>query len=430
MERFVYSQLVEWKNGKRRKPLVLCGARQVGKTWLMQNFGKNEYEKVVYLNFDNAPAARNMFAEDYNIQRILTTLQALTGVRVTPGDTLVIFDEIQEAPRGLGALKYFCEDAPQYHVVAAGSLLGLALHEGTSFPVGKVDMVDVYPLSFGEFLLARGHGDMVQNIEQQKWNVVNALQEQLVQELRLYYYVGGMPGVVSAYLQDGDLDEVRRLQSAIIRAYREDASKHAPAKDKVRINMVLDSLPSQLAKENKKFIYGVMKKGARAADYETAIQWLIDCGIVYKVPRCRQASIPLKFYEDLSAFKLYLLDCGLLGCMSRVPASKMIVDNSVLTEFKGAFTEEFVAQQLKPQGFPIYYWNSDTADSEVDFVIQTNDKVVPIEVKAEDNVRSKSLRAFINRYPDLKGLRYSMQGYRDQEWMENRPLATAFSLGE
>lgn len=427
MKRKVYTELLKWKENSNRKPLILRGARQVGKTWIMKEFARNEYRNFIYVNCDNEPRVAHLFENDYDIKRILLILQAISGIKAVPGETLIILDEIQEVKRGLGALKYFCEDAPEYHVMVAGSLLGIALHPGTSFPVGKVDMIDLYPMDFGEFLEAQGNGQWKALLESHDWELISTMRTKFIELLRQYYYVGGMPGVVSSYIKQQDLQEVRRLQQDILTAYREDISKHAPSNEVVRINMVMNSIPSQLARENKKFIYGAMRKGARAADFEQAIQWLIDCGIVYKIPRASTSKLPLKFYEDLSAFKLFLLDCGLLACMSEVPADQMLIGNNVFEEFKGAFTEEFVLQQLIscPDTF-IYYWSSERSDGEIDFLLQHGSNIIPVEVKAEENVRARSLRQFVQDNPELKGVRFSMSDYRDQGWMENIPLYAAF----
>lgn len=423
MKRKVYTELLEWKNREGRKPLILRGARQVGKTWIMKEFGRNEYRNVIYVNCDNEPRISHLFENDYDIKRVLLALQAISGIKAVPGETLIILDEIQEVNRGLGVLKYFCEDAPEYHVMVAGSLLGIALHQGTSFPVGKVDMVDMYPMDFGEFLDALGHGQWKDMLKSKDWQLIASMRSKFIEFLRLYYYVGGMPGVVNSFIEHNDLQEVRRLQQTILRAYQEDVSKHAPAAEVVRINMVMNSIPSQLAKENKKFVYGAIKKGARATEFELAIQWLIDCGIIYKISRVRTPKLPLKFYEDMSAFKLFMLDCGLLACMSEVPADQMLIGDNVFQEFKGAFTEEFVLQQMiSHRDIHIYYWSSDKADSEVDFLLQHGSRIIPVEVKAEENLRARSLRQFVTNNPELKGIRFSMSDYREQEWMENVPL--------
>ncbi len=422
MERKIYSQLLEWKNGKDRKPLMLLGARQVGKTWIMRHFGEREYEKVLYVNCDDEPRVRQLFDLDYDIERILTVLQAITGTRATPADTLIILDEIQEVPRGLHSLKYFCEKASEYHVMVAGSLLGVTLGKGESFPVGKVDMLYMYPMDYMEFLVATGHEGWADLLRSRDWALVDAMLPKLVDLLRQYYFVGGMPGVVSSYIQNGDLQQVRTLQREILDAYGRDISKHTSATESVRIRQVLASLPVQLARENKKFVYGAVRKGSRANDFELAIQWLVDAGIVHKVNRIKEPRVPVKFYEDFDAFKLFLLDCGLLACMADAPADQMLIGDNVFTEFKGAFTEQYVMQQLLSMGFTPYYWSNARTPSEIDFIIQYGSRVIPIEVKAEVNVRARSLAQFIKDNPGLKGLRISMRGYADQQWMENIPL--------
>lgn len=427
MKRKVYKQLIEWKNSKDRMPLILLGARQVGKTWIMQNFGKQEYEKVAYVNCDDEPEMQQLFAADYDIDRILLTLQAITGTKITPGDTLVILDEIQETPRGLHSLKYFQEKAPDYHIMVAGSLPGVTLGRGESFPVGKVDMLSMYPMDFEEFLTATGNESYVELLQTKEWTLTDVLLPKLTELLRQYYYVGGMPGVVAKYIANADLAQVRKLQQAILEAYRRDISKHTTTAESTRIRQVLDSLPMQLVKENKKFIYGAIRKGARAKDFETALQWLLDAGIVYKVNRIKEPRMPLKFYEEADAFKLFLLDCGLLACMADAPANQMLIGDNVFAEFKGAFTEQYVLQQLKAAQLSPYYWSNAKTPAEIDFVLQHAGRIIPVEVKAEKNVRSRSLAQFIKEHSELKGARFSMQGYTDQGWMENIPLVALSS---
>ena len=423
MKRKIYKRMLDWKSSSDRKPLILRGARQVGKTWLMKEFGKNEYTNMIYANFDLDERLRGLFDADYDIHRILTVLQALTGVVPQPHKTLIILDEIQEVNRGLGVLKYFCENAPEYHVMVAGSLLGIALHPGTSFPVGKVDMIDVYPMDYEEFLWATGNEPLANILHNPDWQLMSALKTKYIDLLRQYYYVGGMPEVVACYANENNLHKVRQKQLDILTAYTNDVSKHAPKQEVQRILMVLNSIPSQLAKENKKFIYGMLKKGARAADYELAIQWLIDCGILLKVPRVKKAGMPLKFYEDLSSFKLFFLDLGLLAALSEAPAELMLVGNTAFEEFKGMFTEQYVLQQMVAKGdLHIYYWSSERSDGELDFIIQKGVGIIPIEVKAEENVKAKSLHYFVMANPGIKGIRLSMSDYRDQSWMENIPL--------
>ena len=422
MKRQIYNELRVWKNRKDRKPLVILGARQVGKTWIMRHFGKQEYENVAYINCDDESRVKDMFMPDYDMERILLSIQVITGVKVVPGKTLVILDEIQEVERGLHSLKYFYEKIPECHVMVAGSLLGITLRKGESFPVGKVDILNMYPMNFPEFLVATGNQELNGIICSREWKVIDLMKDKLENLLRQYHFVGGMPNVVSKYVENGDVYEVRREQEAIMDAYRRDISKHTTEREAIRIGQVLDSLPSQLAKENKKFIYGAVRKGARAADFELAIQWLVDAGIVHRVPRISEARMPLKFYASPDAFKMFLLDCGLLGCMTDTTAADMLIDNKVFTEFKGAFAEQFVAQELVSMGVKPYYWSNDRTPAEIDFVIQHNGKVVPIEVKASTNVRSKSLAQFIKDNGGLKGLRLSLCQYIDQEWMENVPL--------
>lgn len=424
MYRKIVEKLKLWKADPQRKPLVLLGARQVGKTWIMRHFGELEYENVAYINCDEEPLAKDLFLPDYNIPRILLAIQAITGIRVEPGKTLIILDELQEVSRGLHSLKYFQENAPEYHLMAAGSLLGITIGKGESFPVGKVNFLQMYPLDFEEFLLAMGENSLRDLFHQHDWNLLNVLRTKYIDLLRQYYFVGGMPEVVYDYANNHDLHQVRIRQNEIISAYRRDISKHTSPAESMRIGQVLQSLPSQLAKENKKFVYNVIKKGARATEFELAIQWLIDAGIVYKVCRVKELLMPVKFYEDLGAFKLFMLDCGLLACMSGAPASQMLIGDNVFKEFKGAFTEQFVLQQLMSMDFSAYYWSNDSTPAEIDFVVQTEKRVIPIEVKAEENVRAKSMSEYIKANPqyELKGLRISMKGYQDQGWMENIPL--------
>lgn len=424
MERKIIKQLKLWKDNPDRKPLILLGARQVGKTWVMKHFGQTEFENVAYINCDVEPLAKELFEADYNIPRILLTLKAITGTNIEAGKTLIILDELQEVERGLHSLKYFQENAPEYHVMAAGSLLGITLGKGQSFPVGKVNTMHLYPMDFEEFLMAAGETDLCNLLHQPDWEILKILSSKYIYLLRQYYYVGGMPEVVDSFFQHQNLQEVRDKQSEILDAYRRDISKHTTPTESMRIGQVLQSLPSQLAKENKKFIYNVLKKGARATEYELAIQWLMDAGLVHKVSRVKELQMPVKFYEDLSAFKLFLLDCGLLGCMVEASASQMLIGDNIFKEFKGAFTEQFVLQQLVAQGLSPYYWSSDKTPAEIDFVVQTERRIIPIEVKAEDNVRAKSMSEYIKNHPEyqLKGLRISMMGYQDQDWMENIPL--------
>ena len=422
MYRELYEQLLKWKNGTHRKPLIINGARQVGKTYLLKEFGKTEYEKVSYVSLDRNEKAREVFERGGQTDRLFTALSAITGVDITAGDTLLILDEIQDCPRALQALKYFCEDAPEIHVAVAGSLLGVSLHEGVSFPVGKVDELRLYPMDFQEFLIAVGKQRLADILTDGDWEMANMLFTEYTDLLRLYYYVGGMPAAVLAYIEGNGLNAVRCVQRQILADYRRDFSKHAPVNEVPRINMVWDSIPSQLARENKKFTYGTLKKGARAAEYEKALQWLQDAGIVYRVKRVSKLQMPLKFYEEQSAFKLFMLDVGLFGAMTDTSAGSMIVDNKVFTEYKGAFSELFVYTQLCTCNIPIYYHSIDKSTIEIDFLLQCNDRIIPVEVKAGVNVKSKSMKTVISNNPQLKGMRFSMLPYIDQQWMENVPL--------
>lgn len=388
----------------------------------MKEFGAREYSEVVYINCDDNNDMQNMFV-DYDVDRIIRSLSAISGVSIKPSTTLLILDEIQEVERGLASLKYFCEKASEYHVAVAGSLLGITLHEGTSFPVGKVDMLYMYPMDFEEFLLAMGKEQLVELLRSNSWAALTPLRGMLTELLRQYYFVGGMPEAVKTYVERGDIWEVRSIHSKIIDAYRNDMSKHVPKQQVQRINMVWNSIPSQLARDNKKFIYGALRKGARANDFEIAIQWLVDSGLVHKVHRISKPVVPLKFYEDMASFKLFLLDCGLLGALSETPPEQILIGDNVFEEYKGAFTENYVLQQLKslPRTF-VYYYSNDNSTLEIDFVVQHEAHVIPIEVKAEENLRAKSLRQFVTDNSGLHGVRFSMSDYREQDWLTNVPL--------
>lgn len=422
MKRNVFEKLLEWKQKKNRKPLILNGARQVGKTYILRAFGEECYEKVAYINCDKNELLQKIFEQDYDIQRILLSLSALVHFNIEPENTLIIFDEIQESPVILNSLKYFCEEAPQYHVAVAGSLLGISLHNGMSFPVGKVDMIKMYPMTFDEFLLATGQTSLVEVLKQGDFSVIDALGLRFIDSLRQYYFVGGMPAAVRLFAETKDLVEVRNIQKQILFDYQRDFSKHAPSQKVPRINMVWETIPAQLAKENKKFIFGALKKGVRASEFEMAIQWLKDAGLIYQVNRVTAPTMPLKFYAEMSVFKLFILDIGLMGAMVDTPAESILVADTLFKEYKGAFTELFVLTQLMPLQIPIYYFSSNDSRVEIDFIVQHGATITPIEVKAEENVHAKSLRTFINKHPELRGLRLSMKPYQDQEWMENKPL--------
>lgn len=428
MKRTAIKDLYQWKESNNRKPLIMLGARQVGKTWLMQEFAKEAYSKSAYVNFEDNEMLKDLFAHDFDITRIVNSIQWSTGVSIDE-NTLIILDEIQEARRGITALKYFAEKAPQYHVIAAGSLLGISMHQNDSFPVGKVDFMHLYPLSFFEFMDAIGESSMTELLISKDWPMITMFRNKFEERLRQYYFVGGMPEAVNSFVKEGDLLKVRNIQKAIIESYERDFSKHAPAIEVPRIRMVWKSIPAQLAKENKKFIYGVVKEGARAKDFELAIEWLKDAGLIHKVNRCKKAQIPLTAYEDFSAFKLFMSDIGLMGAMSNIPTQSLLEGNVLFPDFKGALTEQYVMQQLKENSsLSIYYWSADNSRGEIDFLLQNEDKIIPIEVKAKENLQAKSLRVFVERNPGLKGVRLSMSPYRDQDWLTNYPLYSILAI--
>jgi predicted AAA+ superfamily ATPase len=421
MNRLLFQDLVNWKNSKIRKPLIIQGARQVGKTWLMKEFGKQEFEQVVYLNFESSSRLSQLFAVDFNIERIITIVEIETNQKIIAETTLLIFDEIQEVEKGLTALKYFQEQAPQYYIIAAGSLLGVSLQKNNSFPVGKVDFLKLYPLSFMEFIGNIGEQRLAEQIQNKNWDVIHIFHEKLVELLRLYYFIGGMPEVVSNYLENKDLIAVRSLQQKIIIGYENDFAKYAPNEIVPKIKLVWNSLISQLAKENRKFIYGQIKKGARAKDFEMAINWLVDAGLVLKVNRIEKPIMPLNAYADFDAFKLFLIDIGLLNAIGNLDQKILLEKNSILTEYKGALTEQFVCQQLKIKT-DIYYWVAPNATAEIDFIVQYQNEIIPIEVKAEENLKSKSLKVFVDKFDNKNAIRTSMNQFRKEIWLTNYPL--------
>lgn len=423
MKRLVFEQLKVWKDSEGRKPLVLNGARQVGKTWLLHEFARTQYEKEAYINCRKNEIAQQIFSTDFDVERILRALRALSGVDITPNDTLIILDEIQEIPEALESLKYFRENAPMYHIAVAGSLLGISLHEGTSYPVGQVNEINIFPMNFEEFLLAKGEEELFRLLTECDYQTINAVHDKYVELLRQYYYVGGMPEAVKEYVTSGALKEVRRIQKEILNGYERDFSKHAPKEIVPRIRMVWNSIPSQLFKENKKFFYGALRKGARAADFELAIKWLEDAGEVQRVSRCKKVALPLSIYEDLSAFKLYLVDVGLLGAMVDTEPIQVLINNNFFSEYKGGMTEQFILQQMKSHGIsPIFYHNTDDSRLELDFVIQYKSEVLPIEVKAEGNVRANSLTRMLKENANMKAARLSMLPYKPQGQLTNYPL--------
>ena len=424
MYRTAIEKMKQWKEGKFRKPLIIEGARQVGKTWLMKEFGKEFYRKTVYINFDDNRIIRELFTSTQDTDKIIMGLEIYADTTISPEDTLIIFDEIQEVPAALKSLKYFCENAPQYPIICAGSLLGIALHNGTSFPVGKVDFLRLYPLSFEEFLLGTGNERLYHLLQSRNYELINSFSEQFIYLLRQYYFIGGMPEAVLCFAESKNFDEVREVQTRILKAYEQDFSKHAPSDIIPKIRMVWNSIPSQLSKENKKFIYGVVREGGRAKDFETAIMWLCDCGLVHKVSRITIPNLPLKAYEDLKAFKLFLLDVGLLGCMSGIGKSVLLEGNDMFKEFKGALTEQYVLQQLKATtNYGIYYYTNDRNSCEIDFLLDDGEKVIPLEVKAEENLKAKSLKTYREKFKPELSIRASMANYREEDdGLVNVPL--------
>lgn len=429
MKRTLFDRLMIWNSSVDRKPLVIRGARQVGKTWLMKEFGRQAYEHIAYVNFESDPSLKGLFQQDYNISRLLSALQIATEQPIHPGKTLIILDEIQEGQGAITALKYFQEDAPEYHVISAGSLLGVALGNETSFPVGKVEFLDLYPLNFHEFLLAHNEQSLADLITHHDWPLITTFKDRFIERLRQYYFVGGMPEVVDAFVQRGDFQEVRQIQRNILLGYEQDFSKHVPSNVIPRIRMLWNTIPAQLAKENKKFIYGLIKAGARAKEYEIALAWLVDCGLTHKIHNVTKPAVPLKAYESLNAFKLYMLDVGLLSAMVQIEPKSLIEGGKIFDKFKGALTEQFVAQQLLTNSKDaLYYWSADNARAEIDFLVQENDEVIPIEVKAAENLQSKSLRVYCDKYAPNTAVRTSLSDYRQESWMINIPLYAISSL--
>lgn len=423
MYRIAIEKLKRWKESKNRKPLIIEGARQVGKTWLMKEFGKLYYSDTVYINFDSNSTMKELFDSDLNVERIILGLELYTGKKIDFNNTLLIFDEIQEVPKALSSLKYFCENAPEYHIVCAGSLLGIALHQGTSFPVGKVDFLKLYPLSFKEFLIATGNERFADLLDKQDHQMITSFKQKYIDALKTYYFVGGMPEVVQNFVLNKDYNEVRSIQKRIFLAYEQDFSKHAPNEIVPKIRMLWNNIPSQLVKENKKFIYGLVREGARAKDYETAIMWLSDCGLVHKVSRINAPNNPLKVYEDLKSFKLFVVDIGLLSCMVGLHQQVLLEKNDLFVEFKGALTEQYVCQQLKTiEDLGIYYYTNDRGSCEIDFIIDTGKQIIPVEVKAEINLKAKSLKTYQEKFTPKLSIRTAMTDFKKEETLINLPL--------
>ena len=423
MYRAAIEELKSWKRRQNRKPLILRGARQVGKTWLMREFGRACYKEAVYVNFDNNRQMESLFSSGMNTERLVEGLELYAGHRINPDETLLIFDEVQEAPAALTSLKYFCEDAPQYQIICAGSMLGVALHPGTSFPVGKTEFLDLGPLSFSEFLRAADRERFAEVLANDDYELANTFSQEYTELLKKYYYIGGMPEVVQSFTTNGDYGVAREIQQRIVSAYEQDFSKHAPSETVPRIRMLWESVPPQLARENKKFIYGQIREGARARDYELALLWLTDCGLVHKVHRAAAPRIPLKAYEDIKAFKLYMLDVGLLSCMARLSAQTLLTGSELFTEFKGALTEQYVLQQMKTlKNVHPYYWTNDRGSAEIDFLLESGGEIIPVEVKAETNLRAKSLKSYREKFQPRRAVRVSMAHYSEESGLLNLPL--------
>ena len=420
MQRSIYKSLLDWKAKSNRKPLILFGARQTGKTWILKEFGKKEYKNVAYINCDNNSVLSDSFF-DYDTQRLLRVFAVLSGEKIDKQDTLIILDEIQEIPLALTSLKYFAENEPEYHIAVAGSLLGISVHKGSGYPVGKVDELNLYPMTFEEFLIANGKADLLDILKKHDWMIDSNLDQLFIEQLRQYYFTGGMPEAVEYYVNTNDPIETRNIQKRILNDYDHDFSKHVPARVLLKVRSVYNSIPAQIAKENKKFIYGMIRKGARAKDYEDAIEWLKDAGLIYKVNRLRKIEAPLKYYENSSDFKLFVSDLGLLGAMSDTPVNQILTGKNIFTEYKGSFSEQYVVQEIITSSIEPFYYSNENSTLEIDFVVQ-KENVYPIEVKAEENLKSRSLRTVVDNNKELKGWRFSMSGYRDQEWMVNVPL--------
>ncbi|MFN6019641.1 MAG: ATP-binding protein [Bacteroidota bacterium] len=429
MERELLKSLFQWKNRADRKPLIIRGARQVGKTWLLKEFGKTYYKNIAYINFETAKSLHSIFESGFEVDKLIMALKIETDTEIIAGETLIILDEIQECEAALTSLKYFHENANQYHIAAAGSLLGVSLHKNRSFPVGKVDFLDLHPLHFLEFLEAMNELPLLDLLQRKNWDLITGFKAKYIHLLKQYYYVGGMPEAVLTFINQKDFKKVREKQLGILAAYEQDFSKYAPHDIVPRIRLVWQSLPSQLAKENRKFIYGNLKNGARAREFELAIEWLTDAGLVHKVSRCNKPAMPLIAYAALSDFKLYLLDVGLLAAMGNIDIQTFITEQSLFEEFKGALAEQYVLQQFKSlKQLPIYYWTAERATAEVDFLIQYQHRIIPVEVKAAENLKAKSLKVYHQKFNPEISIRTSLADYRKEDWLINLPLyaCTAF----
>lgn len=422
MQRDAYRKLLEWKKQPVRKPLIIQGARQVGKTWLMKEFGHNEFRQTAYFNFESTRELHDIFRRGYDPGKILSALNILAGFVINPAETLIIFDEIQACPEAITSLKYFQEEGADYYIFGAGSLLGVSIHQGVSFPVGKVDFMTLHPLNFHEFLLAMGEKELLHTLQANDTQLIDLFASRYTELLKQYYFIGGMPEAVKSFSADLDYRRVRALQENILLAYENDFSKHAPVSQLPRIRLIWQSVIGQLAKENSKFIYSLLRNGARAKEFELAIEWLKDAGLIQKVTRISKPGIPISAYADWSDFKIYLNDVGLLCAMGGITPEILLRGNQMFTEFRGVITEQFVLQQLTSQKQQAFYWTPDSGESEIDFVIQKDGLAIPIEVKSSVNVRSRSLRVYYDKYKPEVCIRTSLAGYESQDWMRNIPL--------
>ena len=423
MERTVMADLVAWKNAPNRKPLVLFGARQVGKTWLLRELGRTQYHRVVYVSLDESSLGRRIFEPDLDPGRILADLAVLDGgPSIDPADTLIVLDEVQESPRALTSLKHFAENAPDYHLACAGSLLGVAAHPDTSFPVGKVNIINVHPLTFTEFLAALGEDGLATMLRDDDLARLEPFHDKLVSYLRWYLFVGGMPEVVAQFIPRRDTLVVRDLQRELIAGYDSDFSKHAPLTEVPRLRGLFDSIPRQLAKENKRFVYGQAQPGARAKTLELALQWLLDAGLVHRVRRVQTPRLPLSAYADDTAFKLFLLDTGLIGAMADLDPRTIVDPDALFAEFKGALTEQYVLQSLIAAAVTPYYWTNKTGAAEIDFILQAGAAPIPLEVKAGISRQAKSLRFYRDTYSPPVCLRATLRPYHKEDWLINLPL--------
>ena len=431
MQRELLQSLIKWKKNDDRKPLIIRGARQVGKTWLMKEFGNKQYKNIAYVNFETALSLHHIFESGFEVEKLIMALKIETGADIMPTETLIILDEIQACEAAITSLKYFQENANQYHIVAAGSLLGVASNKNRSFPVGKVDFLDLHPLNFSEFLLAVNEPLLLNLLNKKDWGLITAFKSKYIDLLKQYYYVGGMPEAVLTFINQKDFKKVREKQLNILAAYEQDFSKHAPNEIVPRIRIVWQTLPSQLAKENRKFIYGNLKKGARAREFELAIEWLTNAGIIHKVNRCNKPGFPLIAYAVLSDFKLFVLDVGLLAAMGNLDIHTLINEQSLFEEFKGALTEQYVLQQLKSiDQLPIYYWSAENATAEIDFLVQFQNRIIPIEVKAAENLKAKSLKTYHQKFNPEISIRTSLSDYRKEDWLVNLPLYACWTFVE